>query len=260
MYRKLTIVVMIGMLIAIFLGVTKIEGAFQVSATPATINLSTSTLPATVALVTATPTRTPTPIGMVILEAITEANVRAEPDPESERLGTIHAGEIYTVLGRYFRWIQFQYDTSPNGRGWVFEELVTITGDLSAVDDLAAAPQPTVDPIILGATETQAAITQTPGGLLTATANARIIPAPVAVEGSNVLEGTEEVGIISALPTFTYPPDVLTPAVTSETFSTPTPSPDLLPISVSDGVPPIVPILLLGGLGLLGLAVSSIRR
>ena len=125
---------------------------------------------------------------------------------------------------------------------------------------MAAEPLPTDDPAVQSATETQAVITQTPGGLLTATANARIIPAPVAVEGSNILESTEEVGAISPLPTFTYPPDILTPAVTSETASTPTTSPDVLPASVSDGVPPIVPILLLGGLGLLGLAVSSIRR
>ncbi len=233
----------------------------QVTATPARINLATATPLPTIQLFTETPTRTPTPIGLVVLEAITEANVRAEADPESERLGTIRAGEIYPVLGRYFRWLQFQYDPSPNGRGWVFDELVTITGDQSTVRDLAVQDVPTIDPAQLGITQTLEAVTLTPGGILTATANARTIPAPVALENAPIPASGEQAGNTVALPTFTYPPNVA--RVESGEFAPaePTSSPsNTLATEISDGLPPIVPIAVLGGLGLLGLLVSSIRR
>ena len=236
------------------------EIAAQATATPARINLATPTAPPTLQLMTETPTRTPTPVGMVVLEAITEANVRAEPDPESERLGTIRSGEIYTVLGRYFRWIQFQYDPSPNGRGWVFDELVTITGDQSAIPDLAAQDLPTVDLALLGATQTLEIMTLTPGGILTATANARLIPAPGATANAVLAESTDIVESSVALPTFTYPPDIQTPNPNRFARVEATPIPEGLVTEIDRGAPPIIPILALGGLGLLGLLISSMRR
>ncbi len=236
------------------------ETSAQVSATPARINLSTPTPSPTLQLVTETPTRTPTPVGLVVLEAFTEANVRAEPDPESERLGTIRGGEIYTVLGRYFRWIQFQYDPSPNGRGWVFDELVTITGDTSAIPDLAEQTIPTVDPALLGSTQTLEAVTLTPGGILTATANARIIPAPVRVDTAIIAESTEAVNSLSALPTFTYPPDISRGNINDTVEAQPTLIPENQAVELANNIPPIVPILALGGIGILGLLVSSVRR
>jgi len=253
--------------VALFLGlaVIMIKGVAadtvgQVTATPARINLSTATLPPTSQLVTETPTRTPTPIGLIVLEAITEANVRAEPDPESERLGTIRVGEIYTVLGRYFRWIQFQYDPSPTGKGWVFDELVTITGDTNAILDLAEQVVPTVDPALLGSIETLEAVILTPGGILTATANARVIPAPVTVDSASITESTETVNNILALPTFTYPPNITRGEVNDVVEAQPTVSPETQAVELANNMPPIVPILALGGLGILGLLVSSIRR
>jgi hypothetical protein len=252
-----------ALILGLIIGATQgaaAEISAQVTATPARINLATPTFPPTLHLVTETPTRTPTPIGLVVLEAITEANVRAEPDPESERLGTIRIGEIYTVRGRYFRWIQFQYDPSPNGRGWVFDELVTITGDLSSIPDLAEQAAPTVDPALLAITQTLEVVTLTPGGVLTATANARVIPAPVTVDTSIIAESTANVSNPLVLPTFTYPPEVSRGTVNESAQTQPTTTPGSQEGEPINNVPPIVPIFALGAIGILGLLVSSIRR
>ncbi len=240
----------------------RVETTLQVSATPARINLSTPTPVPTQQVYTETATRTPTPTGLVVLEANTEANVRAQPDPESERLGTIRSGEVYTVLGRYYRWLQFQYDPSPNGKGWVFDELVTLTGDTSSLPDLAEQDIPTIDPTLLGVTETLQVVTLTPGGILTSTANARIIPAPASGGEENNADSIAGGNNTVVLPTFTYPADITTPNPGASVQAAPTtaPNPTELVNTVNSELPPIVPILVLGGLGLLGLIISSLRR
>jgi hypothetical protein len=236
----------------------------NISATPASIILPTSVL-ATEGIATPTATYTPTPPGAALLEAFTEANVRAEPDPESELLGTIRAGDLYTVIGRYYRWYQFRYDQTPGQTGWVFDELVQITGDESQIRDLTEDAVPTTDPTSVAGTATIEAITQTPGGILTATAEAVIIPLPV--QPGNGGATPETANSSSVLPTFTYPPDVaVTPPesaykAANATFdSTPTLVPNSLEFVVTEGAPPIVPILVLAGIGLFGLVISTFRR
>lgn len=243
------------------------EQQINVSATPASIILP-SPLPLTTQQIsTPTATYTATPVGPVLLEAITEANVRAEADPNAELLGTIKVGEVYPVIGRYYRWYQFQYDKSPSGTGWVFDELVNISGDESKIVDLSDNALPTTDTTSVAATQTLEAITQTPGGILTATADAQVIPLPV--ESANgvasVPGNSTSPGEGTILPTYTYPPDVppVAPdsAIRPETlFATPTFTPSGLTFSVTDGLPPIAPILVLAGLGFLGLLISYLRR
>lgn len=223
-------------------------------------------------------TRTPTSVGPAMLQAITEANVRAEPDPESERLGTIRAGDLYPVIGRYFRWLQFQYDQSPSGTGWVFDELVEIVGDASVIRDLSEEAVPTTDPVLLEQTATAEAITLVPGGAQTATANARVISIP-APPLPGLPSGADTTGITSPedtaealslpvgptlLPTFTFPPNFV-PATPTEPVAvavaaTPTIALDPALLPSPGSMPPIVPILLLGAMGVLGLAISSFRR
>ncbi len=231
--------------------------------------------------VTATWTRTPTVPGPALLQAKEDAgdvNVRSDADINGERIGSIRFGDTYVVLGRRFRWYQFQFDTSPSGRGWVFDELVDIIGDESAIPNLDEEVLPTIDPAISAATETQNAVTLTPGGLLTETANARLLPAPGAADSaplpgnlpgdtSQVLEGesgNSEAAAIIAMPTYTYPPAMVALAPTAvaanpEAMATENPN-DLLNIPLPDNVPPITPIVILAGLGLLGLFISSLRR
>jgi hypothetical protein len=231
-----------------------------VTSTPVRISIPTGAAPEVEILSTPTITRTPTQ-SAVMIEAKAEAgeiNVRAEADIESELLGTIRAGEFYPVLGRYFRWIQFQFDVSPSGRGWVFDELVNISGDASSIPDLSQAPLPTEDPFAAAATQTQAAITTTPGGLLTVTAQSRVIDVPLNQENNSAAPNQDTAEL---LPTFTFPPDIVAQAPTAVlATSTPTLTPDGLPLTGSDEVPPILPILLLAGGGLLGLLVSWLRR
>lgn len=229
------------------------------SATPAIIIIPSATPPATAApdvIPTFTPSSTPADI--VVLEAISEVNVRSGPDLDYDRIGTIRPGDVYPVLGRAFRWLQFQYEPSPNRTGWVYDELVTITGDSSKIPDLNANILPTLDTSTLNITQTWEAINQVPGGLLTATALARVIQVP---SQGNTLESqplNPNSDII--LPTFTYPPDLVAQAPDSIVQSTSTPMASTISDAVSGGIAPIVPILILGGLGSLGLLITSMRR
>lgn len=241
-----------------------------VSATPASIVLPSPLPLSTQESVNATPTltRTPTVQGPAMLEPLTEANVRGQPDPESELLGTIRVGDLYPIIGRYFRWYQFQYPQSPSGTGWVFDELVQIIGDEASITDLSVEELPTVDVVAQAGTETQAAVTQTPGGVLTQTAQVIQLPVQGAtVPGVEVTPGAVGESAINVLPTFTFPPEVaLVPPDTAYSVATgieltPTPAPaNTLLISISDGLPPITPVLLLGGFGLLGLFITSRRK
>lgn len=266
--------VFLGFILLLFgalVSITAAEPPAQnlVSPTPVQINLP-SPLPfiSPQAVATETPTRTPTPIGQALLEALTEANVRAQPDPESERLGTIRSGEVYPVIGRFFRWYQFQYQQSPSGTGWVFDELVRIIGDETTIIDLNERAAPTVDIIAQAATETFAVITQTPGGILTATAGAALPPLPG--QGGSQVGSAPQMGVAdlpteaAVLPTYTFPPDIalFLPTQTAS-VSNDGSAPDastLADLALPSTVPPLVIILALGGFGVLGLLIGSYRK
>ncbi|MGQ9888827.1 MAG: SH3 domain-containing protein [Aggregatilineales bacterium] len=238
-----------------------------VTSTPVRVELPTLAPPVIESAVTATPSRTPTPEGQVLLEAKPDAgdvNVRAEPDISAERLGSIRAGRTYQVLGRYFRWLQFQYDDAPAGpvRGWVFDELVDVIGDLNAIPNLqpdGSAPQATnVGP--------EEVLRLTPGGALTATASVRVLTLPGAELSSSgaqqsVARAAGEESAVQPLPTFTYPADLAILALNAAGLD---PLNDASarsrPANSLNSLPPIGPIVLLGAIGLLGLAVSSLRR
>lgn len=193
---------------------------------------------------TVTLTMTPTPPGPVLLEARESAggnvNVRAAPDVNSERLGAIAFGTRYQVLRQFFLWYELRYDPAPNGKAWVFGELVEISGDISQIEVIERwedAPAAAID-------ETAPDTEETPA------ANARVLNAPTAVEA---LEQVDEVIAATALPTFTYPPNFLASA------ATPAASPNSENEN-SAALPPLFPIIMLGGFGMVGLLVYSIRR
>jgi len=267
--KRISLLLGVMLLLALIVPYSLAEDARQISISPTPASII---LPSQLPLVTqeqAIPTipYTSTPPGPALLEALTEANVRAEPDPESERLGSIRAGDVYAVVGRYYRWFQFQYDQSPTGTGWVFDELVAITGDETRITDLSENALPTADNTSIAETATSVAITQTPGGLLTATAAAGIIPLPVEPSSNSGEVVTSDTNTsLQLLPTFTYPPeiDIIPPDTAYSAFSAPnvtsTLTPNSLTFSVAEGIPPIIPILILGGLGFFGLIVTSYRR
>jgi len=184
----------------------------------------------------ATATWTPSGPPPVILEALDIANVRSLPDTTATQLGVIRSGDFYTVLGQYGNWIQLQYDTSPTGFGWVYGELVRITGDTAAIAQ--------VDPYL------------TPEGA-DAGLEAGGVVATATLSAQELITSTPIV-----LPTFTFPPGVIRPlglgtpiAPTAEPTSAP-----LSEISSAESLPPIAPILIMGGLGLAGLVLVSLRR
>jgi hypothetical protein len=254
--------------ILLFMPVGGMAAQELITATPIPIVLVTPT-PDTGALQqpTSSPTWTATPPALAVLEPIDSANVRAEPDIGAQQLGVIRAGERYTVTGRYFQWYQFLFPSSPNGLGWVFGELVNVSGDAGSIPEITDEPLPTVDPALLGATLTVDVIALTPGGAETATAAARGIVATLQLPQSG--NGIVQAGGTAApagpsLPTFTPPPGVF--------LATPTPvevaqaggaDEDLqLEITTEDitNLPPIVPILVLAGLGIAGFVLSGLGR
>lgn len=236
----------------------------RISPTPGQAVIPTlTTLPTELALATASPTPTITPEAGIQIEVrsdVGDANVYQEPEPESPYLGTIKAGERFTVLGRYFRWIGFAYADAPSGRGWIFEDLVTIVGDAAAIPNVDPYSEPSATPDAAQAAfiETLAAVTLTPGADLTLLALQRIVTIP-AVGGTGT--PTEEAG---TLPTFTPPAEMI--PLNSGTSSGAVSASDVgvleeaLSQVTSGNVPPIVPMVLLAVGGLLGLLVSSLRR
>jgi hypothetical protein len=202
-----------------------------------------------------------------MLQAIQSANVRADGDINAQRLGEIVNGDLYPVTGRAFRWLRIEFDASPTGVGWVYDELVEIIGDESAIPDLTAILLPTANAAIAGATQTLDALTQIPGGIETATASARFLDAPQGLPGVGGGQGenTEPVlgGIAPAgpLPTFTYPPNIVAMAPTESA-----PEAGITSIGEAESLEPtgqlapIVPISVLIGLGMAGLIISATRR
>ena len=191
---------------------------------------------APVVLPTATPLPSPTPLAEARLQALDTAgnvNVRALPDVESEIQGTIAYGAEYPVLRQYFRWYELLYDPAPSGRAWVYGDLVTIAGDtarIQVIDNPAA--------IALGG-EASGAQDE---------ADERTIE--IATVTADSAQSIELVGA-APLPTFTYAP-------------TRSPASDRLSDEIRNepgdrALPPIIPILILGGLGVLGLLISLIR-
>lgn len=226
------------------------------SPTPITVNLVTPTpFVNQQVIATVTPTFTATAKGPVLLEARESAgsvNVRAEPDPNGDRLGGIEFGTQYPVLRQYFAWYEFQYDLSPSGRAWVYGELVDIVGDVAEIEiiDTLDEPANSVDPNGQN-TETAIAITSVPGGIETATADARVLSVPTAIQDS-----ANQVIDLTPYPTYTYPPDIALSIPTDVARQAGRPTGNL-PVGQA---PPLFPILMLGGFGLVGLLVSSLRR
>jgi hypothetical protein len=233
--------------------------------TPVPVQLATSTsLPVLGGQEqSAQPSPTPapsTPAG-AFLEAQTEANVRADASTDAERLGLIAPGEIFEITGRYFRWLQFRYPNAPGGLAWVYDELVTVTGDQSLIPDLSEAP-PSIDPLLQAQTQTAGAILAVPGGDLTATAGARILDGPVGVDGSTTQpeSALNPLGE-SRLPTFTPAPNAGQLMAQAVVQPSPTAAESFIDRTVIRGaLPPMIPIVALVGFGMLGLIASFLRR
>jgi hypothetical protein len=260
MYRRNAAVFAAAVFVLIVQQATQAQA--PVSPTPIRVQIVTPTPPAAIQDLpspTFTPTATLEPAAY--LEVIPEAeggiNIRSAADLESDILGTARPGEIYVVTGRYFNWYRFRFERSPNGQGWIYADYVQLSGDTSLIPDLSVEPQATVDETVIGMTQTQEIITQTPGAAQTAAAEGQI----------NVQRIGEAAGQIAAvggalLPTFTPPSDLIqgtaspSPAETIEDRTLTV----AITSALEGGIPPIVPIAALAGLGMIGMVISLLRR
>ncbi len=217
----------------------------QSNPTPLPINIPTRT-PVSPTAIALSPTRTPTNVGAAVIEVkdkTTPGNVRQSPDTASAIIGQIKPGEFYPIISRSNRWIQIKFGKpDPDTTGWVYEEIVTITGAVNSIPTPLSVPSANVD--AANVQSTAVAITQTPGAIGTATALQRSATGVVA-QGTPTLEPTSS----GPKPTYTYPPTLV------EATLAPRVSPAL-----SGGMPPIVPIIGLAVIGLLGLLISGLRR
>jgi len=249
----------LGLMVAIALSGVLVA---QQGPTPLPLNINTAT-PEPTATPFATPvppTPTPTDQGVPQLVVPVESgaiNVRTEPDPEAAILGQINAGEQYEVIGQFFQWYQLRYDLSPNGTAYVFGGLVDIIGDQSLIVDLTVAtPGPTLDSSSVDATSTFEALAQTPGFDLTLTASVIELEPPSGFSSDPQAQASAGAPVL--LPTFTFPPNLVAGAPTGA--AEPTPTNRRIDIANSEGLAPIVPIVLLASLGVIGLLLSTLRR
>ena len=110
-------------------------------------------------------------------EALGQANLRAGASIDAQLVGEITAGASYPVLGRsqFYPWLLIGEPDTHSPKGWVYEDLVTVRGNIYAVpfSDLvlnAAAPVPTTAsapnqrPFNALATATELPPTATSGG------------------------------------------------------------------------------------------------
>jgi hypothetical protein len=203
------------------------------------------------------PTFTPTPLGPASLrlrEGSGEVNIRAEADPNSEILGVIRVDEEHVVLGSYYLWYQIAYDQSRTGTGFVYGELVEIVGDRSLIPDLTVAT--TVPDIItqaedLGSVESQLNLSDIE--LSDGDGETREIDAPMLDLGLP-LNSEQEI-----LPTFTYPPDIIALAPTQMPLQEITEQAPPI-INVTGGLAPVVPIIILIGLGFITFLIGLLQR
>lgn len=214
-------------------------------ATPVRANLVTPTPEGARSLApTITPSYTPTPLPVARLQALQSAgnvNVRALPDIESDLLGTIAHGALYPVLRNYYRWYELSYELSPNGRAWVYGDLVTIEGDPSQIEviDNLDAVFATGSSALLSGDENADRSGANPRTIEIATGDA---------DAASVVE------VIEATPFPTFTPPATQPSIVHQLEVVEASEPRLLDL------PPLLPILALAGLGFVGFLISLLRN
>lgn len=148
------------------------------------------------------PTVTSSPRGAyIIVKLITTVEdpikVRAGPSQLTEQVGLLLVYQEANATGRYGDWIQIEYPGGPNGRGWVFSNLVELvngTGLPIIEPPPTSTPQTTktIDPTLAA----QFIITAQPTRLPTFTEPPPLQIPTFAVESSNIAPGGIPMGFI----------------------------------------------------------------
>lgn len=148
---------------------------------------------------------------IVQAEAIGSANVRSQPGTNYEVVGKIEAGTRFRVMGRssHVPWIYIDF---VEGRGWVFNDLVRIYGDVSTVpyisEDTKGAPgTPLPPPTQPGAVATNTSAAPQPTAVEPTPTN---VPLPsMAVQPPTAAQPTQQIPSTQPQPTATLNASVI---------------------------------------------------
>lgn len=155
--------------------------------------LTTPTLPAPVATsLTSSPLVTPqalptgtqlpdqptaAPVYAVSGTVRNEINVRYGPSADYDRLGVAVAGDVFEVTAYHtqYPWVQVRYENSPNGKAWIAQDLLDITGNIYALpaisDPVLQLPTLTPTPSVVTSTDTFGDAAATPDPAFVALGN-----------------------------------------------------------------------------------------
>ncbi len=221
----------------------------QTEPTPLPIKILTFTQPPPTAVIT-TPSRTPTASGSTVVQVrdkTVPGNVRASPSLDAEIIGKIKPGNYYQVLSKFGKWIEILYgQPSPDTKGWVFEDIVIISGP-GSIPTAVSSEVPTANVSTASAKTTAEYLTATPGAPGTATA---LQLSATGVVVRNASGSTIEPTSNGPKPTFTYPPPYVEATLAPRSGF----------VTNQAGLPPIIPIIGLAAVGLFGLLISGLRR
>ena len=160
------------------------------------------------------PTVTGTPVGAVAVVKVNEqgfANVRAGPSTIGyEIIGVLVVGQQVPALGRSSGgdWIQISYPGVPGGVGWIWSDLVDVSGTLSVVEPPPTPTSnvtPTVDPTLAAQFQIDIAPTRLPTYTAPAAISLPTFPveesaaAPAGIPMALVIIGMAVVGIIGTV-------------------------------------------------------------
>ncbi len=214
---------------------------------PGQIQLPTAT-PTVVGGPTATPTRTPTLVPVMAETIGDPTNLRSGPGLDFEIVGTVEIGTMLPIVGRsvLLPWLVVEWPDGPDGRAWVFEQLIVVRGDITTVPVVEPPAAPTANPTQLVLQATATILIQTPGAVQTATAQAFVVPTGVFTQTPQ--PGLEPGGV---LPTFTPPQPYVQPSVIL---------PQQVASAPSRGIPPAALIIVLGAMGFLSVVLGLLRR
>jgi hypothetical protein len=160
------------------------------------------------------PTVTGTPVGAVAIVKINEqgfANVRAGPSTIGyEIIGVLVVGQQVPALGRSSGgdWVQISYPGVPGGVGWIWSDLVDVSGTLDVVEPPPTPTSnvtPTVDPTLAAQFQINIAPTRLPTFTAPAAISMPTFPieepaaAPAGIPMALVIIGMAIVGIIGTI-------------------------------------------------------------
>jgi beta-lactamase class A/uncharacterized protein YraI len=151
----------------------------------------------------------------VFAEAVGTANLRARPDVNADQVGEIAVGIRYPVIGRseFYPWVLLGQRETYEPMGWVFDQLVTVFGNIYAVPvstlDVSIPPTPTPTPVVVA---TQAPAIPTVDGASTAEGPV-VTPFVTATLGSTATPYYQVSGLVSGEINLRYGPGVEYPVV-----------------------------------------------